>query len=92
MDLSIEANRLLYMLERLCKDVSAGKKKCPESELLTAALRTLFPEDYFPPGTGVAVKDSVQSSWYIDVGTEVLPPNRDDVRQLRRELTKYIKV
>ncbi|MEZ0208862.1 MAG: hypothetical protein ACAH17_01640 [Candidatus Paceibacterota bacterium] len=92
MALTTDADRLLYILERLCRDVSSGEKKCPTPEVLTASLRTLFPDDYFPEGTGIAVKDSTNASWYVDVATEVLPPNRNDVRWLRRQLSSYVQV
>jgi hypothetical protein len=87
----MEEDRYLYIMDRLCQEVSAGKIRCPEPEVLTAALRGLFPEGYFPQGTGIAVHDSTRASYYVDVGTIVLPPNREDVWRLRFILSGFIR-
>lgn len=84
MDIHKEEDRYEFILRRLCEKVSAGEWACPTPELLTAALRGLFPNYEFPEGTGVAIHDGSKAYPYVDVGTKVLPPNRDDVRNFRR--------
>jgi hypothetical protein len=90
MNILDEQDRFLYIMDRLCEEVGEGRRPCPESEVLTAALRDLFPGGYFPAGTGVAVHDKTKSSWYVDIDTKVLPPNRPDVLRLRRELSRLL--
>lgn len=97
MDMYDEANRFVYVLEQLCKDVGKGRIKCPVPEDLTSALVGLFEErngkrKYIPEGTLVAVRDVHKAYYYIDSERVPIPPcNRPDIKDLQRILTSYIR-
>jgi hypothetical protein len=91
LNLDKEEDRYLYVLEQLCKDVREGQA-CPTPEVLTSALKALFPKVPIPEGTGIAVHNSPNASWYVDVGTRPIPSWDPQVYDLRRRLTSYIVV
>jgi hypothetical protein len=90
MDITKEEDRYTFILDCLCEKVSKGELPCPTPELLTAALRKLFPNYNFPPGTGIAIHDGSKAYWYVDVETKVLPPSRE-VWEFRALLSGFIK-
>jgi hypothetical protein len=91
MNILKEEDRYEFILDCLCKKVSMGEVPCPTPELLTAALRDLFPNFDIPPETGIAIHDGPKVYHYVDMGTEALPPNRNDVRKFRRGLSGLLQ-
>lgn len=90
MDITKEEDRYGFILDRLCEKISKGELPCPTPELLTAALRKLFPNYEIPEGTGIAIHDGPKAYHYVDVGTEILPPSRE-IWEYRVMLSGFIK-
>lgn len=95
MDLNEAERNYELMLKRLCQDVSKERWKCPTPEVLTAALRGLFPScwnHFLPQGVVIAIRDTRKAYCYADIEKEVLPANAPEVLELRRHLSAYIEV
>lgn len=87
-----ESDRVDFMLDRLCREISKGRISCPKPDVLTAALRGLFPEEYFPPEMEIAINESSRSSWYTDRASVNSCPAYGSVLWLRRRLSSYIAI
>ncbi len=90
MDINKEEDRWEHILNQLCKKIDADQMSIPDPAVLTAALRGLFPAYDIPSGTGIAISNRSKANPYVDVGTEVIPLNRPDVRQYRRRLSALL--
>lgn len=87
-----ESDEPSIMLAELCKTIDQGEVRCPSPEVLTRAIRKLFPSSYFPAGTEIAINERVQSSWYADNDHDWGRATFNQVLWYRRRLTRYIVI